>query len=376
MLADIAFSASAGFIVYTYAGYPLLMHALAQRRTEPPCPMLADDACPSVTAVIAVHNESHRIAAKVANLRAMDYPQDKLRILFVSDGSSDNTADTIRRFDDVDLLAYAHQRGKAHAINTAMREVDTPVVLLCDARQEAEPQALRAVVSRLMQPGVGAVSGELVHRDPLTPTATQIGAYWRYEKWIRRSESLVASVVGATGAFYVIRREGFIPIAPDTLLDDFEIPMQIARQGMRVKFEPQAIVYDELQKDMAGEHKRKLRTLSGNFQSFSRHPWLFNPGQNPVWAQFLSHKVFRLVAPYAMIVALLASSLGGSPWLIAAAALQWLFYIAAAATRAFPALARFKPFSLAHVFVDMNLAALEASLRYAFGRSFATWEKT
>lgn len=376
MIADLAFLASAGFIVYTYAGYPVLMSVLAKRRPEPACPLLSDEACPAVTAVIAVHNEAHRVTAKVANLRASDYPQHKLRIVFVSDGSSDATVETLNRLPDAEVMSYSPQRGKSHAINTAMRDVQTPVVLLCDARQEADPQALRSVVSKLMQDGVGAVSGELVHRDPATHTATQIGAYWRYEKWIRRSESLVSSVVGATGAFYVIRRDGFVPLAPDTLLDDFEIPMQMVRQGWQVKFDPQALVYDELQKDMQGERKRKLRTLSGNFQSFSRHPWLFRPSQNPVWVQFLSHKVFRLVAPYAMIVALLASSLSDSPWVQVAAVLQWAFYGAAAATRAFPTLARFKLCSLAHVFVDMNLAALEAGLRYAFGRSFATWEKT
>jgi biofilm PGA synthesis N-glycosyltransferase PgaC len=309
-------------------------------------------------------------------MRGLDYPQHKLRILFVSDGSSDDTEAVLRQQADVSVLAYPERNGKAHALNTAMAEVRTPVVLLCDVRQKAEPLALRQVVSSLMQPGVGAVSGELEHYDPETHAAAHIGLYWRYEKWIRRSESDVASVVGATGAFYAIKREGFVPLASDTLLDDFEIPMQIARQGQRVLFDSRALVYDELQKDLAGERKRKIRTLSGNFQSFSRHAWLFSPRSNPIWIQFLSHKVFRLAVPYAMVMALL-SSLGSTTALVqCAGGLQLAFYLLAWGGRHWPALGRNKLISFAGVFVEMNWVAMLAGIQFWRGQLDARWEKT
>lgn len=370
------FAISAALIGYTYAGYPLIMAALARRHPSPPLTLLRDADCPPVTAVIAVHNEQSRVLNKIADLRAQDYPAERLRIVFVSDGSTDQTNALLNNHPQATLLAYPNRQGKAHAINVAMATITTPVVLLCDVRQQAQPHALRAVVSRLMQPGIGAVSGELAHRDPDNPTAAQIGAYWRYEKWIRQSESAVSSVVGATGAFYAIHRDAFRPIPPDTLLDDFEIPMQIARQGLKVKFESQALVFDELQKDMAGERKRKLRTLSGNFQSFARNPWLFSLRANPIWTQFISHKVLRLVVPYALIASLLSCLLSPAAWMQAFGGAQIGFYALAASPRIWPGLARHRLVSLAHVFTEMNITALEAGLRFWLAGRVARWDKT
>lgn len=373
---DVIFWCSALFIVYTYAAYPVAIWLLAKTRRQPAPPRLPDADCPLVTVVIAVHNEQRRVAAKIANLRALDYPQDKLRVIFVSDGSTDGTEAEIARHPGVEAIAYSPRQGKATALNTAMRQVTTPVVLFCDVRQKADAAALRLVVARLMQPGVGVVSGELVHYDPETHAAANIGLYWRYEKWIRQSESDWSSVVGATGAFYVMRREAFVPLAPDTLLDDFEIPMQVARQGLRVQFEGGAQVFDELQQDLQGERKRKIRTLGGNFQSFSRHPWLFSPRENPILLQFLSHKVFRLAVPYAMVFALLSSALSPTPAVQVLAVLQTLFYIGALSGRFVPALARNKLISFAGVFVELNWVAMLAGLQFWSGRSDVKWEKT
>ncbi|WP_290871834.1 glycosyltransferase family 2 protein [Aquabacterium sp.] len=376
LLADATFFCATFFITYAYALYPLGIWVLARWKRQPPPPPLALDLCPEVTVVIAVHNEAGRIAAKVANLRALDYPQDRLHILFVSDGSTDDTADRIREIAGVTVIDYAQRQGKAHALNTAMTQVDTEVVLFCDVRQMADPMALRHILGRLMRPGVGAVSGELVHRDPANATSAQIGLYWRYEKWIRKSESEVASVVGATGAFYAIRRKHFVPLAPDTLLDDFEIPMQIVRQGLRVQFEGRAVVYDELQKDLAGERKRKVRTLGGNFQSFARHPWLFSPSSNPICLQFVSHKVCRLAVPYAMILALFSSLLSHTALVQTAAAAQLVFYAAALGGRLIPALARNRLISFAGVFLELNWVAMLAGIQYWRGRLDTRWEKT
>lgn len=373
---DVIFWCSALFIVYTYAAYPLAIWLLAKTRRQAAPPPLAPADCPEVTVVIAVHNEAHRVAAKIANLRALDYPQDKLRVIFVSDGSTDGTEAEIARHPGVEAIAYSPRQGKATALNTAMRQVSTPVVLFCDVRQKVDAAALRLVMARLMQPGVGVVSGELVHYDPDTHAAANIGLYWRYEKWIRQSESDWSSVVGATGAFYVMHRHAFVPLAPDTLLDDFEIPMQAARQGLRVQFEGGAQVFDELQQDMQGERKRKIRTLSGNFQSFSRHPWLFSPSENPVLIQFLSHKVFRLAVPYAMVTALVSSALSATPAVQVLAALQALFYIGALSGRVVPALGRNKLISFAGVFVELNWVAMLAGLQFWTGRSEFKWEKT
>jgi len=377
-LPESIFVAAISLITYTYLLYPAGIWLLSQLRPSELPPPLQDADCPEVTAVMAVFNESRRLPTRIANLRALDYPAGKLKIIVVSDGSTDDTLDVGTRIGgpDVRVLSYPERRGKAHAINLAMQSVDTPVVLLCDVRQHSEPPALRMLASTLMQPGVGAVSGELVHRDPKTRVAANIGLYWRYEKMIRRAESRWHAVVGATGAFYAIRHDGFVPLADGTLLDDFEIPMQIARQGKRVLFDGRALVVDDLQDDIEGESIRKMRTLGGNFQSFARHPWLFSPLQNPICVQFISHKAFRLVIPHALIVTLVASVLSSTLWVQATLIPQIAFYLAAWAGLRQPQLRKNKLVAFATVFVELNWIALVAGVRFATGRLDTGWKKT
>lgn len=373
---DCLFLASALFIAYTYFVYPLAIWGAARWRRTPPAAPLPDAQCPPVTLVIAGHNEAHRIAAKLQDITRWDYPQDRIDIVFVSDGSSDNTAEVLAGFPHVRFLNLPERGGKAQALNLALQTPCHEVILFNDVRQTAAPDAMRCVVSSLLQDGVGAVSGELTHHDPATATGASIGLYWRYEKWIRKSESDLASVVGATGAFYAIRRALFVPLQPGTLLDDFEIPMQVARQGHRVLFDPRALVYDGLQETMAGERTRKMRTLSGNFQSFVQQPWLFLPWHNPLWWQFLSHKVFRLLVPYAMILALLGSALSSTPLVQVAALAQAAFYAGAWAAHRHPRLRANKLLNVAMVFCELNWTALLAGLHFVRGQTRTGWDKT
>ncbi len=364
------------FVAYTYVGYPVAVWLLARARG--PEPMVPEGFAdwPAVTVVIAVHNEQARVLKKIENLRNIDYPSDLLRYIFVSDGSTDSTADLLRAQPDVRVISYAQRQGKPHALNVALREVTTPVVVFADVRQHIDRQALRRLVARLMQPGVGAVSGELVHVQPGTQSAASIGLYWTYEKWIRKSESRVASTVGATGALYAMRSFDYTPLAPDTILDDFEQPMLVARSGQRVVFEPGAVILDELQANMSGERKRKVRTLTGNFQSFAHHPWMFLPWRNPLWLQFLSHKVFRLLVPYALVLTLLSSAFLPAPWAASLLTAQLLFYALAVLGYRMAALKRLRLVSFAGVFVEMNWAAVVALFNWLAGGVHARWEKT
>lgn len=372
--ATLAFWLAFGLVAYTYIGYPIGIWLAARTRKEQAPDAVAD--WPAVTLVVAAHNEAARIDAKVANLRNLDYPAGRLRLLFVSDGSTDGTDTALASITDVESICYPVRRGKPHALNLAMQRVETPIVVFSDVRQMIEPQAIRHLVARLLQPGVGAVSGALVHVAPGTQTAAQIGLYWRYEKWIRRSESRFASTVGATGALYAIRSRDFTPLRDDTLLDDFEIPMQVVRRGLRTLFEPRAVLYDELQPDIAGERKRKIRTLTGNFQSFARNPWMFVPWRNPVFVQFVSHKVLRLLVPYAMLAMLLASLLADGAFYAAAAVAQFAFYATALLGARVPGLRSNRVVSFVTVFVELNWAAVMALAGFVSSRSDAKWEKT
>ena len=375
-LAENVFWWSLGFVAYTYAVYPVAVWLLGKFRPQERADSGVMRGWPSVTVVVAVHNEERRVARKLENLRALRYEPDKLEIVFVSDGSTDATKERLRAQPGVRLLSYRERRGKAYALNYALARVTSQVIVFTDVRQELEPNAVRFLVARLRQPGIGAVSGELVHRKPSTRNAAHIGLYWRYEKWIRQSESRVASTVGATGALYAIRRADYVPLPEDAVLDDLEIPMQILRRGRRVVFETRALAYDELQSHAGGERRRKVRTLAGNFQAFAHHPWMFSPWHNPVFIQFLSHKVFRLFVPYALAAMLGASLAASGPFYAFAAGAQLFFYAMSCAGMAFHRWRENRWVSFSVVFVELNWAAVLALFNFIGGRLDVRWEKT
>ena len=172
---------------------------------------------------------------------------------------------------DVTLVSLPQNAGKPTALNAAMAAVDTELTVFMDARQRVDAQCLKRLVARFADPDIGAVSGELVIVDENNPEQVCVGLYWRYEKWLRERESALFSTAGATGAVYAIRTALYVPLSADTVLDDFDTPVQILRGGKRVVFEPGAVVYDTSQASLGDEFQRKLRTLAGNYQSFHRH---------------------------------------------------------------------------------------------------------
>jgi len=370
---EILFWSSIALAAYTYFGYPLLIALWA--RARPPAAASPPPDWPPVAVVMAVHNERRRLPAKLDNLAALGYP-GPVRIYVTSDGSDDGTVEYLRARTDVTLFVLPERRGKPSALNLALEHVTEDIVVFMDARQDVVPGAVEALVARLLAPGTGAVSGELVHRPAGSESGRSIGLYWKYEKWIRKNESRVHSVPGVTGALYAIRRSDFRPLPPDTILDDFEIPARILRSGRRVVLEEAARAYDIVQESIAGERARKVRTLCGNFQSFARNPWLFLPWKNPIFFQFVSHKALRLVVPYALAGAVISSAVLPGPLYGTLFWLQAGFYALAAAGMGLPFLRHFRAVSVATVFTELNLAAVIALARYVAGRADARWVRT
>ena len=303
------FWGSAVFVFYTYAGYPFLIWLISRSQQSILGEPDGYTDWPGVTIIIPVHNEEAHIDSKLNNLQALDYPQENLEIIFVSDGSTDSTNKLLENVGNIKLISYFPRQGKPTALNKAVLEVKTDIILFTDVRQELEVRAIKFLVSTLCKNNIGAVSGELIHRDPLTHTGKNVGLYWRYEKWIRRAEAQFHSTAGVTGALYVIHRNDYFPLLEDTLLDDFEIPIHILKKRKRVVFDPRAKIYDDVQEESKKEQTRKIRTLTGNYQSFMRNLWLFSPLSNPIFIQFISHKVFRLLVPYALLFIMVTSLL-------------------------------------------------------------------
>ena len=347
-------------VLYAYAGYPLLVAGLARIRGN--APRVGDD-CPPITVVVAAHDEERAIGARVRNLLAQDYPAANLKVLVVSDGSLDRTAAEAAVDDPrVTVTALPGNVGKAMAINAALAQVDTPLVAFADARQQFAPDALRQLVAPFADPAVGSVSGELVIRpadgDPL---GHGVGLYWRMEKALRANEARLGWLHGATGAIHAMRRDLFRPLPPGTVLDDMWMPLQARLAGHRVWMARDAIAIDRASQDSAEEFRRKLRTLAGNWQLLARLPVLAHPLRNPVFFAWFSHKFLRLLVPWALLLALMASAVAAveSPLYLLLLSLQLLAYLGAVTALVLPRLASRVPLlPTAGSFVVLNAAAL------------------
>lgn len=356
MIGALLFWSSIGVVAYTYVGYPLLVAALAQQRGRAP---READLHPPLTVVVAAYNEQSRIADRVRDILAQDYPANRLRVLVVSDGSNDHTAREAALDDPrVSVLALPHNVGKAQALNLALEQVDTELVAFTDARQRYGEGALRALVAPFADADVGAVSGELV-LEPATGAGHEVGLYWRMEKALRADEARLGWLHGVSGAVYALRRELFEPLPAGTVLDDMWVPLHVLLAGRRVWMARSAIAYDRSSADAAEEFHRKLRTLAGNWQLLARLPVLMDPTRNPVFFAWFSHKFLRLLVPWALLVALFASALTPG-WLYRLAFfVQLLGYAWAVAGLRLPRLAAKVPLlPAAGTFLMLNLAAL------------------
>ncbi len=364
-----------GFVGYTYLGYPLGLMLLARLKARK-SPQLVDpdDTLPPVSVVIAAWNEARNLPRKIRSINASNYPGE-IRIIVASDGSDDDTAHVLRDFPNVQLISLPTRQGKPSALNAAMERVETKYVVFTDARQTLKDDAITRLISRLSNERVGAVSGELVQVAAGSQESVAVGLYWKYEKWIRQNESIVHSVPGVSGALYAIRADDYRPLCPDTILDDFEVPIGILRKGKQIKFESGAVMYDQVEADSAAEQRRKIRTLLGNYQSFRRNLWLFDPRQNPIWLQFMSHKVFRLVVPYWMLVLVVTPFFLQGYFYQLVLLAEGGFYLAVLMAKIMPATRGNRFISFCNVFWDMNLSAVIALKRYLSRDIDVRWQK-
>lgn len=358
---------SLSVIAYTYFAYPLWLYLRRRWRSRP---VQAAEMFPAVSVVMAVRDEAAVLPKKLQNLAQLDYPADRLEIIGVSDGSTDATNQILagQASERLKVITLAEPRGKAAALNAGVQAARGEIVVFTDARQWIEPGALRALVANFADPAVGCVSGELMMGDPHSPRPLDgLGLYWRMEKGIRQWESDTGSVVGATGAFYAVRRE-LIPTLPvETILDDVYIPMHVARHGLRVVFESRAVAWDPLMPSPKQEFRRKVRTLTGNYQLLRMAPWLLMR-ENPIRFELFSHKVLRLLVPFALLAALVSSLFPTELIYRATAVAQISFYGLGLLAMAWPKLGSvLRLANAAHAFLLLNSAATVALFHFLRG---------
>ena len=367
------FWASALIVVYTYAGYPLWLWL---RGWLHPWPVLRGICEPPVSVVMVVRNEEANVARKIRNLLELDYPADRLQIVVVSDGSTDGTDAILgeqMRDPRVHVVYNPRAQGKAAGLNTGIGAARGEIVVFTDVRQIIEQGAVRLLLENFADPAVGAVSGELMLGDPAAgETNRGLGLYWRVEKRVREWEAKSGSVIGVTGALYAARRELLPTLPEDTILDDVFIPMSVLRGGHRVLFDPRARAWDVADMGRNREFARKVRTLNGNYQLVQLAPWLLTKA-NPARFEFVSHKLVRLISPFALAGMLVASAFLLRPLYRVAFALQLAFYLLSGLAAVHLARGPIRRVAdAAFTFVLLNTAAVVAFANFVAGRK-AAW---
>jgi cellulose synthase/poly-beta-1,6-N-acetylglucosamine synthase-like glycosyltransferase len=371
-----AFWLAVAVIAYAYVGYVGWLWLRGQWR---PRPALRGTGEPLVSVVMVVRNEAAVLAEKLRNLVELDYPAERLQIVVVSDGSTDGTEAILReqaRNPQVLVVLNQLAGGKALGLNDGVSVAQGDIVVFTDARQKIEKDALRRLTENFADPEVGAVSGELMLGDPVSgESGSGLGLYWRMEKRVRTLEAASGSVVGATGAIYAVRRELVVKVPADTILDDVFIPMNVARQKFRVLFDDRARAWDQADLGADREFRRKVRTLTGNYQLLQLAPWLLS-GENPLRFEFISHKLMRLVVPFALIMAFIAAGLLPGMFFRVAFWAQVTFYGFSLLGWAGWNLGPVSRLSdVAYAFAALNAAALVAFVNFVTGQK-SVWMST
>ncbi len=391
MTLETTFWVCASLVVYTYVGYGALLwllvrvkRLLRKRASTPP----ADTQLPHMTLMICAWNEEAVIREKMDNIRRLDYPADRLTVMWVTDGSTDGSNELLRQYAEVKLVFSPERRGKAAAMQHGLKENTAPFVVFTDANTMLSSGSLREIARLFANPEVGCVAGEkrVVSRqqEGIDAEAAQgEGLYWRYESRLKQWDAELYSAMGAAGELFAVRMSCYMPAPSNALLDDFMISMLIVRQGYRIAYSARAYAVEGGSADMTEESKRKRRIAAGGLQS----SWWLRGMMNPLggWRrgpratlrtatvafQLVSHRVLRwTVTPVALValvpvnVALVMQNAG---WIYTAAwVAQLLFYTAALIG---------KPRAIRY-FVFMNINVFRA-VPYLFTHSNSgTWEKS
>jgi cellulose synthase/poly-beta-1,6-N-acetylglucosamine synthase-like glycosyltransferase len=366
----IAFWASVGLLVYTHLGYPALLWVLARARGRPePAPRSAEP-LPTVSLIIAAHDEEAVIGAKVREAGELDYPRELLQVIVASDGSADRTV-ALAQEAGADVVLDLPRSGKVAALNQAVERSSGEILAFSDANSFWEPDALRHLVVRLADPAVGYVCGQV--RFDGTGAANEEGLYWRYEMAVRELESSLGGVTAGNGAINAIRRDAYLFLEP-TRGQDISFPFELRKRGWRSEYEPAALARERLAASIGGEFGRKRRMMAGAWSTMLRHGLLSPRGYGPLYAfEVLSHRMLRYASPLLHLVALGTNIalLGQGTVYAVTLGCQLALLAAAALGSALP----WRPLRIAHYYVAVIAASGIGLWDYLRRGVPRTWEK-
>lgn len=382
----ITFWISIFIIFYTFFGYGILLYILVKiKRIFKPDQKVeyTFNELPTCTLIVAAYNEAAYMVGKIENSLALNYPKGKLKFIFVTDGSTDQTPEIVAGFPEIKLLHSTARMGKISAVHRAIQTVDTELIVFTDANTFLNPEAIQFLCRHYKDQKVGAIAGEkrVLIEDEADATAGE-GIYWKYESKLKAWDSELYSVVGAAGELFSIRKNLYEPVPANSVLDDFMISMRIAEKGYKIVYEPDAFAQERSSANIGEELKRKIRIAAGGIQSVLWLKSLFNPFKFPVLTfQYVSHRVLRwTITPFFMIAAFLINLmlvLNDVPVIYAIMfILQTLFYVAAYAGKMLEdRKVTVKILFIPYYFCMMNYAVIAGIYRYFFSEQSVIWEK-
>lgn len=378
---EIIFWIMLGITFYAYVGYGIVLWFLVKikrifaKKNEFP---VID--WPEVTVLIASYNESAYVVEKTKNTLAQDYPKDKLKIVFVTDGTTDDSVEKLQKFEEVQIFHKTERNGKMAAINRVMPLINSPLTIFTDANALLNPGAIKKMVSHFANPKVGVVAGEKQILK-LSENNAEVGEglYWKYESFLKKLDAELYSTVGAAGELYAIRTSLFETLEKDTLLDDFVLSLRICSKGYVTAYEPEAKAMETASLNIAEELKRKIRISAGGIQSVLRLKTLLNPFKHG-WLtfQYLSHRVLRwtLVPAFLIVMPILNLFLLDQAIFQLSLFLQLSFYLLAILGYIFEKKGKkIKVLYVPYYFSFMNYAAILGFKRFFKNQQAVTWEK-
>ena len=384
----ITFWISVCIVYYTFMGYGMLLYLLIKIKRyfkgRPAIISPINDLLPACTLIVAAYNEALFIEEKIINTLKLKYPAGKLKLLFITDGSTDGTPEIISNYPQIKLLHQDGRAGKIAAVHRAMEYVDTETVVFTDANTFLNPEAITYICRHYTDKTVGAVAGEkrVQINESADASAAGEGFYWKYESTLKKWDSELYSVVGAAGELFSVRRSLYEDVPADTVLDDFMISMLIAAKGYRIIYEPEAYAVETASENVGEELKRKIRIAAGGMQSILRLKSLFNPFKYPLLSfQYISHRVLRwTITPFLLILIFVLGTIlafqPGQTFYAAMLCAQILFYLLALIGFIMEKRhIRIKMLFIPYYFCVMNYAVLMGIIRYFTKKQSAIWEK-
>lgn len=383
----IIFWLSFAIIFYSYIGYGILLWVLVRIKKwwKPSIPKQGITSnFPAVALVVAAYNEQDFIEQKIENTLQLDYPKDRLELIFITDGSTDNTPAIISRFPAIRLLHQPERKGKVAAMNRAIQQVSSPLVIFCDANTLLNKECVREIVQHYADPKVGGVAGEkrIWQREADAAAAAGEGLYWKYESYLKKLDSELYTTVGAAGELFSVRKDLFEKAPEGTIIEDFVQSLKLCINGYVVRYEPNAYAAEAPSASIKEEMKRKVRICAGAFQAMVLLKPLFNIFRYPVISfQFISHRILRwTICPLALITLLISNALivWWQPTLFyqVILVLQAIFYALGITGWIYASRnIRLKAVYIPFYFLFMNLSVFIGFNRFIRNKQTVLWEK-